>query len=67
MLRGNLLSKLKGLCKCTSHFHGNTWGLTNNWSTIIHVSRLLCVLEPSFPTTANNQTLSNDLVTDRIF
>ena len=44
----------KGFCKCASRFHGNTWGLTNNWNKISHVSRL-------------NPTLSNDLAMKRIF
>ncbi len=41
-----MLSKLKGFCECASHFHGNTRGWANNWST---TSRLLCVMRPSLP------------------
>ena len=49
MLMDNLLSNFKGFCECASRFHGNTWGLTNNWNKISHVSRLICVMERSLP------------------
>ena len=51
MLMDNLLSNVKGFCECASRFHGNTWGLTNNWNKISHVRRLICAVLGSNVTT----------------